>query len=691
MPSDIGAVRRTLRVAALVILCASLAWTIWLFVLGGFDRTILGVRVRSNNPERVLIASAVALAVYGLAGGRVRVAPAASFLHGLFSALSRRPGWIAGALALTSTMVASANHTRIAGGADAYGYVSQAELWLAGDLKVRQPWVEHVPWPNAPWTFTPLGYRPMEGEWSIVPTYSPGLPMLMAAAKRVGGQCALFAVVPLTLGLAVLATYGLGRRLGSPWAGVIAAWLVATSPVVLEVSFESLTDVPAMAAWSLAFFFLLGRTIPSALAAGLCAAAAILIRPNLVPLALPMGAWFFLRGWPGPEVRESSAARRVVPHRLVEAAVFALGVAPGIVAVAAINRHLYGSASSSGYGRLADGFAAAHVVPNLARFFSWIVETQTPLALLGIAALVAPVRRIWPAVADRRVFVVIGLYVAVLWAQYSAYLEFDSAGYLRFLLPGWPFMMLGLASVVLAMGRLNGPGVRAFAAAAVVALGVWNVHVATARGVFEQRQAARHEAPIGRLVRAHTEENSVILSVHRSGSLRYYAGRTTLRYDMLDRHWLDRAITWFREQGANVYAVVDERERREARDRFADQQAVAAFDRAVLVYEPAGTALYDLTRPPASTKPPIVIEEAQPDLPGCDPPAAVLRSRTVDHNAQVVRSAAVAARFDVQKREPPGRPPDLEPPHVAGHDGRGVERDPSASNLDLRGRRSWVR
>ena len=127
MPIDVRSARRTLRVAALVILCASLAWAIWLLVFGGFDRTILGLRVRSNNPQRVLIVSAVALIVYALAGGRVRVAPAESFLRSLLSVLSRRPGWIAVALAATAVIVAAANSTRIAGGADAYGYVSQEQ------------------------------------------------------------------------------------------------------------------------------------------------------------------------------------------------------------------------------------------------------------------------------------------------------------------------------------------------------------------------------------------------------------------------------------------------------------------------------------------------------------------------------------------------------------------------------------
>ncbi len=616
----IRASRRQVRTAALIVLCASLAWTMWLLVFGGFDRTVLGLRVRSNNPQRVLIGSAGVLIVYLVAGGRIRTAPVVSAVRGIVSVLARHPGWIASAVALTAAIGASANSARIAGGSDAYGYISQAELWLTGDLKVRQPWVEQVPWPNGPWSFTPLGYRPIDREPAIVPTYSPGLPMLMAAAKRVGGQCALFAVVPLSLGLGVLATYGLGRRLGSPWAGVIACCLVATSPVVLEVSFESLTDVPVMTAWAVAFYFLLGETAWSAVAAGLSAAVAILIRPNLVPLVVPLAAWFFLRGLTNRHSGDARPADRGLRRRVLHATVFACGMLPGIVTVVAINRHLYGSALTSGYGSLTEAFAWAHVQPNLGRFLSWIVETQTPLALLGMVALAVPLRRIWPAVSDRAVFLVIGSLVVIVWGQYSAYLVFDSAGYLRFLLPTWPFIMIGLGAVLLAVADLNGTVLRWTVVATVVVLALWNVHVARERDVFEQRQAARHEAPIGRLVRAHTEENSVILALHRSGSMRYYSGRTTLRYDMLPADWLDRAVAWFGTQGIHVYAVVDERERREARDRFSGQHGARSFDRAVLMYEPAATGLYDLSRPPDGLKPSVLIKEALPDLPGCDPP-----------------------------------------------------------------------
>jgi hypothetical protein len=605
-------VRLFLRKTMLVIACASLGWSLWLLVFGGFDRTLLGVRIRSNNPQRVLPITVVAAIGFFLAGGRIPVQRIARHVRGSAAAMTRHPGWIALALAAASTAISVAGSTRIAGGADAYGYLSQAELWLDGQLKVPQPWVAQVPWPDARWTFTPLGYRPAADaeDWSIVPTYSPGLPMLLAAAKLIAGQCAMFAVVPILTGLTLLATFGIGCRLQSPATGLIAAWFVATSPVVLG-SLEPLTDVPVMAAWTIAFYFLLGTSVRSPLVAGLSAGLAILIRPNLFPLAAPMGAWLLARrDVPGMSARS----------RLLAATLFASGVIAGAGAVAVINQHLYGSPATSGYGRLEDQLAWVRVLPNLRHYLSWLIETQTPLALAGFLAIFFPVRKLWPHVPDRRIFAAIAVYLAVLWGFYCAYLEFDSWGYLRFLLPGLPFIMLGLSAVFVAAASLNGVAGRWIAGAAVVALGVWTASIALERDVFDQRQAARHEAPIGHLVRAHTPENSVVLAFERSGSMRYYAGRVTMRYDLLDGQWLDRAVEWLGARSIRVYAVLDARQAAESKQRFATQRTAAAFDHPILVYEPAGTALFDLSEPPDAATPPITITAAFKDEPGCDPP-----------------------------------------------------------------------
>ncbi len=621
---------KAIRAILLGIGCAALAWAAALAVFGGFRFRPFGVAIRSHDPDRPIVIACIALAVYFVAGGRMqratvrRLGDRSARLtralvrtgSSLVDALVTRPGLVAAAVAFAIAITAAAGSTRIAGGADAYGYVSQADLWLAGHLVIRQPWVAQVPWPNAEWSFSPLGYRPADppGQWAIVPTYSPGLPILFAGAKLLGGQCALFAVVPVLTGLGVLVTFGIGKHLISPWGGVIAAWLVAASPIVIGMAVEPLTDVPVMAVWAISIYLLLarigGRLSPALV--GLAAGVAILIRPNLVPLSVPFGIWYMIR------------RRNDGDSRLLSAALFGLGVLPAILLVAFLNDRLYGSPLSSGYGALHDLYAWAHVGPNLRRYFTWFIFAETPIALVGLVALLMPTRRLWAAAADLRIVPIFATFVALLWGQYLAYEVYDSWGFIRFLLPSWPLIMAGVAAVLLAardasLARLPRVVVQPALALFVLSLGVWTFSTAVRGGVFN-RQAASPEAPLGQLVRKHTVDNSVVLVWERSGTIRYYSGRTTLRYDYLDGDWLDRAVAWLRSRGVHVYAVLDPNHREQCLRRFAGQVTLAALNRPVFVYDPARTALYDLTTPPPPEQSFILYEEDPGGRPPCDPP-----------------------------------------------------------------------
>ena len=103
----------------------------------------------------------------------------------------------------------------------------------------------------------------------------------------------MFLVTPLSGALLVWITFAIGRRLVSDAVGLAAAWLVATSPAVLAMLVSPMSDVPAAAFWAGAMYFTLGSSSRSALMAGLAASAAILIRPNLAPLAAILVIWRF--------------------------------------------------------------------------------------------------------------------------------------------------------------------------------------------------------------------------------------------------------------------------------------------------------------------------------------------------------------------------------------------------------------
>jgi hypothetical protein len=564
-------------------------WTAWLVIVGGVDTRLFGLSITSNEPIRPFLVANAAFLLYvqsttGLArlAARVREAGAELPERTLAALLS------AGVLAVGVT-----HATTVAGGADSYGYVSQADLWLEGDLRMEQPWVAELPWPNARWTASPLGYRPgeHEGDWSILPTYSPGLPLLMAAAKGLFGHAALFWVVPMSGACLVLATFGIGRAIGSARLGLAGGWFVATSPIVLFMLMPPMTDVPVAAAWAAAACIALWPGAGWAALSGLVSALAILIRPNLAMLAAPLATWLLVRGG-------RAAVRR---EGLRDALAFAAGAAPGVAAIAWLYTSLYGSPFASGYGPLDTAFAWAHVWPNVGRYTRWFIESQTWLGVAGVIAIAVPLHRLWPFVVDRRVFLLFGAMVGLVVAQYLAYLVFDTWWFLRFLLPCWPYVCLGLAAVLLA-GARHGRAIVALASIwMIVVFGLYQVRSASKLAAFGAWEGERTYPDIARVVRDATPEASVVFSLIHSGALRYYGGRVTLRFDSLDADWLDRAVEWLSARGVRAYALLEPWEVPEFEARFKGQRAAADLDKQVaLVYRGINTIrLYDLSGPAA--------------------------------------------------------------------------------------------
>src|SRR5262245_8588748 len=139
------AIRRTSGVLAAL-------WTIWLLAQGGGSVTVLGLRVRSHDPIRPLMAAILAAAVFLLAGGRSTLVAWIDLLrpHAIAFWQSTLRSWragvlqhvLAGALALALFIVGFTQGSTAAGGSDSYGYLSQAELWLNGRVSISQPWVD---------------------------------------------------------------------------------------------------------------------------------------------------------------------------------------------------------------------------------------------------------------------------------------------------------------------------------------------------------------------------------------------------------------------------------------------------------------------------------------------------------------------------------------------------------------------
>jgi hypothetical protein len=520
--------------------------------------------------------------------------------------IARAHFWIAAVLAAIVVFTGLVWSTRVAAGADAYGYVSQADLWLRGNLHIDQSFGASVPWPLARWTFTPLGYRPEPDGYRIVPQYAAGLPLLMAAFKSIAGQCAMFWVVPICGGILVLATYGIGRRIERPVVGLAAAWLVAASPTQLFMLMAPMSDVPAAAAWAASVACALGPSPFSAFAAGTAAAIAILIRPNLAPLAAVIAIWMVWRSAPAHGPAPTTLARAPARSKSVpwwrrasarRARWFVLPAAAGAIAVGVINARLYGSPLMPGYD-LTDAYLWSHVLPNVRRYGWWLIAAETPFALAGFAALAVPSARIWRTASSRETLPLLGGIGAVIWVSYLLYVPWDAWWYLRFLLPAWPMMTLGTASIAAALYRAApSTALRALVIGALGAIGVSGIWQAVQRDAFSVAVGEAKYIEIAKTVESLTEPDAVIISAQHSGSIRYYAGRLTLRWDVGDPAWLDRTVEWLAAHGHHPYFVLEPQEVTELRARYGQRNAVAQLDWTPMVsFRGGAVTMYDGVR-----------------------------------------------------------------------------------------------
>ena len=278
---------------------------------------------------------------------------------------------------------------------------------------------------------------------------------------------------------------------------------------------------------------------------------------------------------------------------------FSAALLPGAVAVGIINAHLYGSPLSSGYGDVSGLFALSRAPTNLRLYLRWFAEVHTPFALCGLVAILIPLRRLWPDVRDRGVFLVMVPFVLGIWGIYCAWLVFEHWGFSRFLLPSWPFIMLGVGSVAVAAYRFPSRDIRALVVVLVIALAYVQLDFARARETFGARDGRRRFVAVARLVQRLTEPNSVILSLDYSGAIRYYGGRMTMMYGAIPGDSLDTIVTWLKAHGVRAYLAVADWEFEEIKGRFAGSACLRALDGPpVAVYEkPGKTLLFDLTEP----------------------------------------------------------------------------------------------
>jgi hypothetical protein len=267
-------------------------------------------------------------------------------------------------------------------------------------------------------------------------------------------------------------------------------------------------------------------------------------------------------------------------------------VAPSVLGIAWLNAHLYESALTSGYGTTGDLYSTAFFGANVRQFAAWIAETETPVVALALLYFVAP----WtfPPARIRHPRLLLGGSLIAIIASYVFYRPFDAWWYLRFLLPIWPVMMLLTAAAADAIARRwMRPADRVVIAVTVALLAWHGLHVAETRRAFDLGREERRYIDVARFVADHTDPDAVMLSVQHSGSLRLYAGRMTLRYDVLDPLWLDRALDYLEGIGRRPYFVLDGGEVEAFRRRFGGSSGAGALGWPPMAMLGSTVSIYD--------------------------------------------------------------------------------------------------
>lgn len=503
---------------------------------------------------------------------------------------------VAVVLAAAVCWLAAAFGSRAAAGADAFGYVSQAYLWLKGDLRIAQPLSEHFPWPHPEESITPLGYTPGVARRTIVPTYSPGTPLIMAGFDRLLGACGPYLVAPAFGALLVFGTFALAWRLArdGPTAA-LATVLMAGSPAFLFNVMWPMSDTATAALWVWTMVLLTWPGIAHAALAGCIASIAVVVRPNLVVLA--GAAALAAAAWPAGEAPASRRALRVV--------VFAAALLPGALFIAAFNYTLYGSPLLSGYGPTGDLYAWRFLPGNLTYYFGSLLESESWLVAAAAAPLV--IRRIRPAWLDARTAAPACAFVAIVAASYLLYLPFREWWYLRFFLPAFPFLFLAIAAALAGAGRALPRRIGMTAVLLCLAvLSAYRGWFATSRGVLTFGYGEQRYVAVGQYIDRALPQNAVVLSMQHSGSIRYYSGRLTVRYDAFAEGRFPSVITWFQEHGYRPYILLEHWEEERYRARFGNGNRFGRLELRVLaeMTEPVRIRLYDSVAPVPGDPPP---------------------------------------------------------------------------------------
>ncbi|MBK9241128.1 MAG: hypothetical protein IPL75_12870 [Acidobacteria bacterium] len=500
-----------------------------------------------------------------------------------------RPQVIAAALTVLIVGTSLQINHGAAGGSDAFGYVRQADGWLAGDLTIDQEWLRDAPWLHLPRIAAPLGYR--AGGWRSLEC--AGLSTGPAAALR-GSEVAARAMRQRGSGGPDGGPSGGHHAQDRPAHGLTAGRCgrrVDRRHQPRRHPHDGVTDercarggtvrggdsgVPAHVTHPRTA----GRNHHGRRGAHAAESHATGRRPRV---------WLLLADRQAPTWRA----------RAMRCAIFCAGAAPGAIGMALFNQSVYGSPTASGYGDLDGFFSWSYIAPNIWNYSTWLLQSPTPLVALGLAALAIPAGWLRKSHGLMQASVLVCVAACML-ATHLPHQVFIDWWYLRFLLPAWPALAIGTAWLA-----TNTTG-RAYGRAGILALvlcGGWGLYYAYGHDSFRVGWGELRYVSAAHAVRAMTRPGSVILSSQHSGSVTYYGGRRSLRYDWIEPHRLDDVVRWLNDRNHDVYILLEEWEVERFRARFKNTPLGGLADASLVFHQKVSTPvfLYD-TRPRAGNQ-----------------------------------------------------------------------------------------
>jgi hypothetical protein len=448
---------------------------------------------------------------------------------------------------------------------DSSAYVAAGELWRTGELFRPVP-LQLGGGTTAHQALSPLGFRPARERGAEVVEYPLGFPVLIAAATTLGGAWAAYVVAPLMHAVLAWSVFFIARRVTDDVAGLIAATLLAFNPVAVMHGIHPMSDVPAAAAWIAAWAVGLGAGPGAMMASGLLATLAVMIRPNLVPLAAVLGlAWV----WRGSRVRDWRA------WQWRDGLTFGACGAIGPLIVAWSQQVFYGGVATPGYLGASAFFRLAHVWPNVTTYPRLFVQIHGWLPLLGVVTVAgAAMKASWLCRPDARSIVWTGIAMAgVNAAAYLFYLPYDTAFFLRFFLVSIAALSIGFSAAAAGVARRlwRYPSLRWVAPLVVATAALWPSvrRPDITRFIAGERETQARIQTMGEYLARVLPPETTVLGFFHTGAVSHYAKRNVLRTDLVAPEHLDALVDDLRKGGHSPVFVLDEMlEEQDVRSRF---------------------------------------------------------------------------------------------------------------------------